>query len=121
MPDPVRVLVETDGTQGNPFFLPSRNDINITLRCTVHIDPSVNIPVIVQTSWTGPDGFSFDNRAMNVTNDVYNSTANVYSLTLKKAGVYNCTATVMLSTENQFIMNTGTKRSNTTLALCKLI
>ena len=70
----------------------------------------------------GPDGFSPTNyTAINATNNYITIMVNVGPLKLKSAGVYNCTATVMLSTENQFITNTGTKRSNTTLALCKLI
>lgn len=92
------------------------------MRCTVQIDPAVNVPVEVQTSWMGPGRFSLTNTAIyiNATNN-YISTENVVPLKLMSAGDYNCTATVMLSTENQFITNTGTKSNDTTLALCKLI
>ena len=120
VPDPVSILVESVGTQRKPIFLPSGNIINVTLSCTVQIDPAVDIPVTVQTNWNGPDGFSFNNIATNIVNNThFTSMATVGSLELKKAGVYHCMATVMASPENQFIMNTGTNENETTLALCK--
>ena len=121
VPDPVSVLVESVGTQGNPLFLPSGNIINVTLSCTVQINPAVDVPVTVQTNWTGPEGFSYNNIAMNVANNNmhFTSNATVGSLVLKKAGVYHCMATVMPSPENRFLMNTGTNKSETVLALCE--
>ena len=118
VPNPINVLVESIGTQ--PLFLPSGNVINATLRCIVQIDPTVDVPITIQTDWTGPDGFSFANIAMNIANNtMYTSMANVTSLRIKNAGVYHCIATVMPDPENQFITNTGTNRNKSTLALCK--
>ena len=118
VPNPISILVESIDTQ--PLFLPSGNVTNATLRCTVQIDSAVDVRIKIQTNWTGPDGFSFANIAMNVANNtMYTSTANVGPLKLKHAGVYHCISTVMPDPENRFITNTGTNMNETTLALCK--
>ena len=121
VPDPVSVLVESVGTQGKPLFLQSSGNVtNVILSCRIQLNPAVNVPVTIETSWTGPDGFTFKDTAMNVFSVYYTSMVNVSSLNLKKAGVYHCTTTVMPSSENEFIMNKGTEENNTTLALCEL-
>ena len=111
VPDPASVLVQSVSTQGKPLFLPSSGNItSVTLSCTVRLNPAVNVPVTVQTSWNGPEGFRSTNTAVNVTDVYHISMAIIDSLNLKKAGIYRCTATVMPSFESEFIMSTGKQR-----------
>ena len=35
--------------------------VNVTLICTVKLSPAVDVPVTVNTVWTGPAGFLADN------------------------------------------------------------
>ena len=68
---------------------------DVTLTCTVDLDPAVDVPVTVNTVWTGPDGVILsptDPDMVNLTR--YTSTAIVRSFGRDQSGVYNCTATV---------------------------
>ena len=90
-PVPASVSIETD---------PNRHPIhpigsNVTLTCTVDLDPAVDVPVTVNTVWTGPNGVTLspiDPVMVNLTR--YTSTAMVSSFGRDQSGVYNCTATV---------------------------
>ena len=69
---------------------------DVTLTCTVELSPAVDVPVTVNTVWTGPDGFTTTNSAqpdMGSTT-TYSSTAVITSLGRNKSGNYACTATV---------------------------
>ena len=74
---------------------------DVTLTCTVELDPAVNVPVTVHTMWTGPNGFmAVDNISqplMESTGTVlatYTSTTMISSFGRDQSGVYECTATV---------------------------
>ena len=56
----------------------------------------MDIPVTVNTVWTGPDGFLTTNTAQRVMRrtTTYTSTAMVSSFGREQSGVYTCTATV---------------------------
>ena len=68
----------------------------VTLTCTVELSPSVDVPVTVNTVWTGPAGFMTTNTAQPVMGNTttYISTAIVNSLGRNQSGDYTCTATV---------------------------
>ena len=67
----------------------------VTLTCTVELSPAVDVPVTVNTVWTGPDGFMTTNTAQRIGNTTtYTSTAMVSSFGRDQSGDYTCTATV---------------------------
>ena len=78
----------------------------VTLTCTVELSPSVDVPVTVNTVWTGPAGFSTTNTTQAKTGrtTTYTSTAMVNSFGRAQSGNYNCTATISSS----FSFITGT-------------
>ena len=56
----------------------------------------MDVPVTVNTAWTGPAGFNATNTAQPVmgSNTTYTSTAIVWSFGRDQSGNYTCTATV---------------------------
>ena len=69
---------------------------NVTLTCTVELSPAVDVPVTVNTVWTGPAGFRTTNTAQPVmgSSTTYITTAIVRSFGRDRSGNYTCTATV---------------------------
>ena len=69
---------------------------NVTLNCTVELSPAVDVPVTVNTVWTGPDGFKTTNTAQLAIGNTttYTSKAIVSSFGRNQSGVYTCTAIV---------------------------
>ena len=69
---------------------------NVTLTCTVELSLAVDVPVTVNTVWTGPDGFMTTNTAQPVmgSTTTYTSVAMVSSFGRNQSGNYTCTATV---------------------------
>ena len=86
----------------------------VTLTCTVELSPSVDVPVTVNTEWTGPDGFTTTNTAQLVTGSTatYTSTVTVRSFGREQSGVYSCNATgeSMSSFISNSIQQTGAAR-----------
>ena len=72
----------------------------VTLTCTVELSPAVDVPVTVNTVWTGPDGFMTTNTAQPVigSNTTYTSVVIVSSFGINQSGNYTCTATVSSTT-----------------------
>ena len=68
----------------------------------MELSPSVDIPVTVNTVWTGPAGFMTTNTAQPVmgSTTTYISTAIVNSLGRDQSGDYTCTATVSSMSSN---------------------
>ena len=71
----------------------------VTLTCTVELSPSVDVPVTVNTVWTGPAGFMTTNTAQPLmgSTTTYTSTAMVNSFQRNQSGNYSCRATVSSS------------------------
>ena len=82
------------------------------LTCAVELSPAVDVPVTVNTVWTGPDGFMTTNTAQPVmgSTTTYTSTAMVSSFGRDQSGVYICTTTVS-STSQHLIGSTSTTGS----------
>ena len=80
---------------------------NVTLTCTVELSPAVDVPVTVNTVWTGPAGCMSNNTAQPVmgSTTTYTSTAIVSSFGRDQSGSYTCTATV--SSVSPFITNSS--------------
>ena len=70
---------------------------NVTLTCTVELSPAVDIPVTVNTVWSGPAGFNITNTAQPVLGytNTYISTAIVRKFGRNQTGNYICTATIV--------------------------
>ena len=70
--------------------------INVTLTCTVELSPAVDVPVTVNTVWTGPDGFMTTNTSQPVmgSTTTYTSTMIVTSFGRNQSGIYTCNAIV---------------------------
>ena len=66
----------------------------VTLTCTVELSPAVDVPVIVNTVWTGPDGFMTTNTAQPVMGNTYSSSVMVSSIGREKSGNYTCSVSV---------------------------
>ena len=73
---------------------------DVTLTCTVDLDPAVDVPVTVTTVWTGPAGFMNTTTAQPVVGSTttYTSTAMVSSFGRDQSGNYTCMATVRPTT-----------------------
>ena len=68
---------------------------NVTLTCNVELDRLVDVPVTVDTEWTGPDSFNRNITAQQMGNTTtYTSTVMVSSFGREQSGDYTCTATV---------------------------
>ena len=81
---------------------------NVTLTCTVELSPAVHVdvPVIVNTVWTGPDGVTLSPTTPSMENLTrYTSTAMVNSFGRDQSGNYTCTATV--SSTSLFLTDSG--------------
>ena len=79
----------------------------VTLTCTVELSPAVDVPVTVNTEWTGPAKFTNTGTAQRMENTTtYTSTAMVSSFGRDQSGVYNCTAAVGITRT----MSSGTRR-----------
>ena len=83
-----------------PFVLPK-----VTLTCTVKLSPAVDVPVTVNTVWTGPDGCTTTKTAQPAmeSNTTYTSIAMVSSFGRNQSGNYTCTA--ILSSPSPFLMD----------------
>ena len=77
----------------------------VTLTCTVELSPAVDVPLTVNTVWTGPAGFSTTNtaQAMAESTTTYTSTAMVSSFGRNESGNYSCVANV--SSMSQFLFD----------------
>ena len=69
----------------------------VTLTCIVYVElgPVVDIPVILNTVWTGPDDFTATNISQptfGMSSTTYISRAIVSSFGRTQSGVYTCTA-----------------------------
>lgn len=87
---------------------------DVILMCTVELSPSVDIPVTVNTEWSGPDGITIlsnDTIMQNLT--VYISTAVVSSFGRTQSGNYSCIATVTSTSRSVFVISTGSLSETT--------
>ena len=75
----------------NPIHLGS----NVALTCAVELSPAVDVPVTVNTVWSGPysHGLSPTDPLMESTNR-YISTAIVSSFGREQSGNYSCSASI---------------------------
>ena len=89
-----------------------------TLTCTVELSPAVDVPVTVNTEWTGPAGVMFTPTnpvpAMMVNLMRYTSTVMVDAA---RSGDYTCQVTI--SSLSQFVIGIGMMSGTTTITVGK--
>ena len=75
---------------------------NVILACTVELSSAVDVPVTVNTVWTGPAGFSTTNTAQPVmgSTTTYTSTVIVHSFGKNQNGEYRCEVRGVSSTSS---------------------
>ena len=81
---------------------------NLTLTCTVTLDPNVDTDVMVVTKWSGPGDISgerYSTIPASGSGTTYTSSLTISHITDQDDGIYTCTCNV-----------TATGRSNTQLA-----
>ena len=81
----------------------------VILTCTVELSPFVDVPVTVNTVWTGPAGFTTTNTTWPI---VGNSTTHICTTTIssfrrEQSGAYACTVTI--SSTSPFLINSDPK------------
>lgn len=87
---------------------------SVTLICTVQLSPAVDIPVTVNTVWTGPTGFMMNNIAVGINATIYISISLISSFGSDQFGNYTCAVTVSSTYANFFLsdsnLQSGTSR-----------
>ena len=83
----------------------------VTLTCVVRITElslAVDIPVTLNTMWTGPDGFKTINTSQPIlgSSTTYTGRAVVSSFGRNESGIYTCTASLSLT--NLYLISGGT-------------
>ena len=94
---PTPLVITTSGS------VTAQRTVNLT--CTVELSPSVDVPVTVNSKWSGPDGFVTANTAQPVmgSSTTYTSTVMVRSFGRDQSGNYTCRANV--SSTSPYIMS----------------
>ena len=93
---------------------------NVTLTCSVELSPAVNVPVTVNTVWSGPDGFMTTNTAQHVmgSTTTYTSTTIVTSFGRNQSGIYTCNAIV---TSNSQYLTDSSKSGSKNVTTGKIL
>ena len=105
------VLTPTVSIANNPTGIITAGS-SVTLTCTVVLESSVDVPVTVNTVWTGPDNFNRNVMAQQMgSTTTYTSTVMVSLFGRDQSGEYTCTATVRLASPSPFIMNSMSSSS----------
>ena len=71
----------------------------IILTCIVHVElsPAVDVPMTLNTVWTGPEGFMAANTSHPVMT-TYTTTTMINSFGRNESGIYTCAAALSFST-----------------------
>ena len=80
----------------------------VNLTCVVHVElgPAVDVPVIMSTVWTGPNGFIANNIShpiSGISSSTYNITSRavISSFERSRSGVYTCTTRLNASSSTR--------------------
>ena len=82
---------------------------NVTLKCLIHLDNTVDTSVIVAVVWSASDGVAINNSSSHVVSPVtgsfptYNATLHLSNLTTNDSGDYICNATASPDPPSQFV------------------
>ena len=104
VPDPNVTVISN---QSNPIR-PLGSAVELT--CTVELSnlKEVDVPVTLNTVWTGPDGFMATNRSLltMATRDAYTTLVTIASVGLNQSGDYYCS--VSIGSASSMITNSST-------------
>ena len=80
----------------SPKLTPILSESSFTLTCTAELNPAVDVPVTVNTVWTGPDGtiLTSATRSEKKSFTLYASVNTLHSVDSADSGNYTCTVTV---------------------------
>ena len=82
---------------------------NVTLTCTIELSEAIDVPVTVNTMWSGPDGFRISTAVQHImgirSNTNYMSAVTVSSFGRNQSGHYTCKVT--LSSSSLFLINSA--------------
>ena len=80
----------------SPKLTPILSESSFTLTCTVELNPSVDVPVTINTVWTGPDGtiLTSATRPEKKSFTLYASVNTLHSVDSADSGNYTCTVSV---------------------------
>jgi len=82
---------------------------NVTLKCLIELDNTVDTSVIVAVVWSASDGVAINNTSSHVVSPVtgsfptYNATLHLSNLTTNDSGDYICNATASSDPPSPFI------------------
>ena len=87
----------------------------VTLICIVKYSPAVtvDIPVTMNTVWTGPAGFMATNVAVQIDVTTYVSVILINSFGIEQFGNYTCVATVSSKYANSFLSDSNLQSGST--------
>ena len=89
----------------------------VALICTVYLSPAVDIPVTVNTVWTGPAGFMVTNiAAVEINATTYISITLIDSFGRNRFGNYTCAVTVSSRYANSFLSDSNLQSGTTMVA-----
>ena len=93
----------------------------VFLTCIVELSSVLDVPVIVNTEWTGPAGFEIINTAQPAmgSSTTYISTTMVSSFGREQSGAYACT--VITSSISPYLNNSDPQRTTIGMLLVKCI
>ena len=88
----------------------------VKLTCTVELSQAVDVPVTLNTVWTGPDGFMATNRSLLTieTRDAYTTVVTIASVGRSQSGDYYCSVSIGSASSNMIT------HSSTTTAFTKV-
>ena len=80
----------------SPKLTPILSESSFTLTCTAELNPSVDVPVTINTVWTGPDGtiLTSATRPEKKSFTLYASVNTLHSVDSADSGNYTCTVSV---------------------------
>ena len=117
VPAPLSIMVA--GNDTDPVR-PIRT--TVILDCIVELSPTVNVPVIVNTTWRGPADFMKSLTALSDTdNTTYSSMVTILSFENIHSGVYTCSAEVkaMELSLSQYLNNSRVTSNETRITTGK--
>ena len=93
---------------------------SITLICSVELSPAVDIPVTVNTEWSGPGGVTILlNDTIMQNHTVYISTAVIKSFGRQQSGNYSCSASINPTSPESFLVSSATTTGTTRITVGK--
>ena len=116
LPDPNSVTMTSDPVSP---IQPVGSDVTLTCTVELTMSPAMDVPVTVNTVWTGPDRFMATNTAQPIMErtTTYTSTAMVSSFGRDQSGVYTCTANV--SSTSSLIVGSGSQSGSARVTVGK--